>query len=59
MSVLISDSVDFVMNVLPHAQVTLHSLYSGWIPFFMLFTSFRKLALESIVLMIIINPQAR
>ena len=40
MSVLISDSVDLVINVLPHAQVTLHSLYSGWIPFFMLLTSF-------------------
>ena len=40
MSVLISSCVDLVINVLPHAQVTLHSLYSGWIPFFMLITSF-------------------
>ena len=36
MSVLISSCVDLVTNVLPHAQVTLHSLYSGWIPCFML-----------------------
>ena len=40
MSVLISDSVDLVINVLPHAQVTLHSTYSGWIPSFMLISSF-------------------
>ena len=35
-SVLISSSVDLVTKVLPHAQVTLHSLNSGWIPCFML-----------------------
>ena len=40
MSVRISSWVDFVTNVLPHAQVTLHSLYLGWIPSFMLITSF-------------------
>ena len=32
--------VDIVINVLPHAQVTLHSTYSGWIPSFMLISSF-------------------
>ena len=37
---LISSSVDIVTNELPHAQVTLHSLYSGWIPSFMLFHLF-------------------
>ena len=35
-SSLISGLVDIVINVLPHAQVTLHSTYSGWIPSFML-----------------------
>ena len=32
--------VDIVVNVLPHAQVTLHSTYLGWIPSFMLISSF-------------------
>jgi hypothetical protein len=34
-STRISFFVDFVMNVLPHAQVTAHSWYSGWTSFFM------------------------
>ena len=39
-SSLSSGLVDIVINVLPHAQVTLHSTYLGWIPSFMLIPSF-------------------
>ena len=35
-SSLSSGLVDLVTNSFPHAQVTLHSTYSGWIPSFML-----------------------
>ena len=45
---LISSSVDIVRNELPHAQVTSHSLYSGWIPSFMFFHLFPAQAMPFI-----------
>lgn len=39
---LISSFVDFVTNSFPHAHVTLHSIYSGWIPCFIVFTFLKK-----------------